>query len=442
MDLKNFALSATLFLFVVVLVFLPLPPTSDTVVGFLLANPFYLGLLGLWFGGRLLVVTAAHVRHRRRSPSVEGTDSLPTLSVIIPAYNEADVIEDVVDSVLEQAYPEAVEILIVDDGSTDETWEIIDRIAEAEPTVRAFTQENKGAGTAQNYALERARHEVIVKLDADTELFEGSLRSIVQPFTDPEVVAVGGNVQVRNKDESIWTRIQSFEYSLAMEMGRMFQSRLHHMLCISGAFGAFRREPLEQSGGWIADPRYGEDFEVTIRMHKYGKVWFMPDGIALTDAPPTFRSWWRQRFRWTVNGVRTIILHRRIIFNPQYGVAGIIGLPYKTAVLVLLVGRWTWILTSRIVTGSGITGTVAFFGVFLPVVLLAFMLVVGAVAALVFVYRGALGYLIYLPAYTFLYRPLHLFVRFVGALSILVVLIAKRFRALIDILTERAARGR
>lgn len=406
-----------LFLFGVtgLLLLVPLPVPHGSLIGFLLAAPVYLAFVGCWFFARPLVAVLFHLLERRGYGKAASGADLPSVSVIIPAYNEEKIIESSVRSVLDQRYPGDIEIIVVDDGSTDETWEILRRMAAEFDPVHAFTQENQGAGTAQNNALSEAENEIVIKLDADTTLFDEALVEIAEPFTDPEVVGVGGNVHVLNDEASWITKIQSMEYALSMEIGRMFQSRLRYLLCISGAFGAFRRETLEEVGGWVADPRYGEDFDITVRLQKHGTVWFNHRAIALTDAPPTARIWAKQRYRWTRNGLRTILLHWKVLLNPRFGVAGLVGLPLKLVLLVVLVTQQVGYLLLLLGWQIGLLRT-TLQGVF---VLLGFVtataaLFLFAVSILVFTYEKPARHAAYLPAYCFVYGPVHTGLRTVG----------------------------
>ncbi|MWG35903.1 glycosyltransferase [Halomarina oriensis] len=337
------------------------------------------------------------------------------MSVVIPAWNEEDIIEGVVRSIFDQHYPGDLEVLVVNDCSTDSTKAILDELAQEFAGLRPIHQaENTGQGVAKNNGLSRARHEVVVGVDADTELTPGALEAIVAPLADPDVSAVAGNVQVLNDDASLLTRFQSLEYLLAMDMARMFQCKFRHLMCISGAFGAFRRERLEEAGGWIAPNYCAEDMGITVSMHEFGHVAYAPGAVALTEAPPTVRGLFRQRVIWQRNGLNTIVRHKHTLFNRKFGVLGSFALPFRVVSSVLLVASVA--TAGYALVTHGLAGSIPVRTLVTPFLLAGFGMILMATALAVTRHERSLDHVFALPVFLLLYQPSLVFARIAGTI--------------------------
>src|SRR5262249_2476449 len=189
----------------------------------------------------------------------------PWVTVLVPAYNEGETIARTVRSIRESDYPN-VEIIIVDDGSTDSTA-AVGRAIEESGQARYFRKEERGGkASCLNLALEMARGEFIVCIDADSSLDRDAIRKILVPFQDQKVGAVSGCVKVRNRDENLLTRLQACEYLVSIALGRRFLGWIGFLTIVSGAFGCFRRSTLAESGAW--DPGIGDDSNVTLKTRK------------------------------------------------------------------------------------------------------------------------------------------------------------------------------
>lgn len=389
--------------------FLPVPGLDGTVGAILLASPLFLAVMLVWTGGRALTAFWGH-----QSKDVDlDPENAPSVSVVIPAWNEEAIIEDVVRSIFDQRYPGDLEVLVVNDCSTDATASILDRLTEEFEGLRPIHQtENTGQGVAKCNGLDHARHEVVVGVDADTELTAGSLAAIVAPLADPEVSAVAGNVQILNDEASVLTRCQTLEYLLAMDMARMFQSKFRHLLCISGAFGAFRREHLEAAGGWDAPNNSAEDMSITISMHEFGKVAYAPGAIALTEAPPTVRELFHQRVTWTRNGLWTCCFNRDVLFNRKFGLVGWWALPFRVITMCLLVisvaGGGLALLD------HGLRGGLPMRTLLTPVLLAGFGTVLMATSLAVTRHERSLDHAAVLPLFLLIYQPSLISARIVG----------------------------
>ncbi|GJL53798.1 MAG: glycosyl transferase family 2 MxdB [Nitrospirales bacterium] len=265
----------------------------------------------------------------------------PQVSVIMSVLNEGGTIEASVRSLQEQDYPN-IEIIVVDDGSTDHTLDICRKLA-AEGAIRLFPMENRqGKSGALTYGCRVARGDYLVFMDSDSSLDRRAIRHILQPFQDENVGAVGGNVGVRNLYTNLLTRLQGFEYLCGITVGRQFRAGMGILGIVSGAFGAFRRSLVERVG-WH-EPGPGNDSDLTIRIRKMGKqVAFAPKAICLTNAPLTWEKWVRQRLRWNRNIIRNRIRKHRDTFNiysDHFNVQNIVSFLDTLAFSVGLAGIW------------------------------------------------------------------------------------------------------
>jgi cellulose synthase/poly-beta-1,6-N-acetylglucosamine synthase-like glycosyltransferase len=338
---------------------------------FVALNSGYLVLIalaGLEFG-----------RHLRRSPFA-GTDdmfrsplTLP-VTLIVPAYNEGAGIVAAVQAMAALRYPR-YEIVVVDDGSTDDTFDRLRaqfdlvevprvvpsevhyrsqvlsvHVARGNPeTLTVVRKTNGGKADALNVGINLARHPLVCMVDADSLLDPDALLSVAKPFGDDplRVAACGGVVRIANGCKVLggrvvdvrmprpWLlRIQVVEYLRAFLMGRTGWSRLGGLVVISGAFGIFRRDLVVRIGG-MAHDTVGEDAELVVRLHHYlrerredYRVIFVAEPVSWSEAPARLPVLGRQRRRWHRGIAEILSKHRRMIGNPRYGRIGLIALPY------------------------------------------------------------------------------------------------------------------
>jgi poly-beta-1,6 N-acetyl-D-glucosamine synthase len=250
----------------------------------------------------------------------------PAVSVIVPCYNEAAVLENCVASILSTFYAD-VEVIVVEDGSTDNTFDIAVRLADSDPRVRAIHKANAGKASALNTGIAHAHGEIIITMDADTAFRPNTISYLVGPFADPSVGAVGGNVKVANKT-GLLPRQQALEYTMGLNLQRRAFAALGCMQVISGAIGAFRRSALIDIGGFSEDTIV-EDMDVTVALVAAGyRVEFDSRAIAYTEAPSSISDWSLQRYRWTFGGFQVLSKHRSMLFDRRSGSMGVIGLPF------------------------------------------------------------------------------------------------------------------
>ena len=281
--------------------------------------------LALGFGRIALLVVlalAGWLRARRATP-VQAPSGL--VSILVPAYNEEKVIERTVRSLLAQEHPD-FEIVVVDDGSKDDTYGVVARTFADEPRVRAFKKPNGGKADSLGFGLREARGDVIVALDADTLFPTDMLAQLTRPLGDAKVGAVAGNAKVGNRVNLV-TRWQALEYVTAQNLDRRAFALLDCITVVPGAVGAWRRSAVVSAGGFGSDT-LAEDQDLTLRVLRGGwSVAYAPDAIAWTEAPDTLRALAKQRFRWSFGTLQCMWKHRDALLRPRYRALGLVAMP-------------------------------------------------------------------------------------------------------------------
>ncbi|MFF5230200.1 bifunctional polysaccharide deacetylase/glycosyltransferase family 2 protein [Dactylosporangium sp. NPDC000521] len=284
------------------------------------------GLLTIARTVALFVLAGRHARRRRAASWRWGPPVLLPVSVIVPAYNEKEGIEAAVRSLAGGDHPGGIEVVVVDDGSTDDTAALVEALRL--PNVRVVRVPNGGKPNALNVGVAMAQHDLIVMVDGDTVFEPDSIRHLVQPFADPSVGAVAGNVKVGNR-RSIVARWQHIEYVIGFNLDRRLYDILRCMPTIPGAIGAFRREALQDIGG-ISHDTLAEDTDATMALCRTGwRVVYEERARAWTEAPATLRQLWLQRYRWSYGTMQAMWKHRRsIVDRGPSGRFGRVGLPF------------------------------------------------------------------------------------------------------------------
>jgi len=263
-----------------------------------------------------------HSARQRRQPRPE--KFRPPVSIVVPAYNEAAGIAQGVRSLASSDYPE-FEVIVVDDGSTDGTGDLVDSLGLS--SVRVIREPNRGKAEALTTAVAAARHDLIAAVDADTVFEPGTLAALVRPFADPGVGAVAGNTKVGNR-RSLLGLWQHLDYVTGFNLDRRLYDVLGCMPTVPGAVGAFRRSALLEAGGFSSDT-LAEDTDVTIALGRRGwKVVYAENARAFTETPASLNGLWRQRYRWSFGTMQSVWKHRRALLRRREGPIGTIGLPY------------------------------------------------------------------------------------------------------------------
>ncbi|MEU0105963.1 glycosyltransferase [Streptomyces sp. NPDC006251] len=304
---------------------------SEKITGVLVAGLAVVGVLVFGRLGLMLILSVAHARRVRRRNFSWGTPVTEPVSVLVPAYNEAKCIEQTVRSLVASDHP--IEVLVIDDGSSDGTARIVENLGL--PGVRVVRQLNAGKPAALNRGIANARHDIIVMMDGDTVFEPTTVRELVQPFGDPRVGAVAGNAKVGNRDSLIgaW---QHIEYVMGFNLDRRMYDVLRCMPTIPGAVGAFRRSALERVGG-MSDDTLAEDTDITMALHRDGwHVVYAEKAIAWTEAPESVQQLWSQRYRWSYGTMQAIWKHRRaLVDRGPSGRFGRVGLPLVSMFMVV-----------------------------------------------------------------------------------------------------------
>lgn len=298
------------------------------------------------------------------------SDVSPPIALLVPAYNEQETVVENVNSLLSLQYP-LFEVLVINDGSKDETLQRLINTFELVPVERAHDlvaphqpirglyasphlprlmvvdKENGGKSDALNAGINLARAPLFCAVDADSLLETGALLRAVQPFIDDPLntVVVGGTIRIVNGcriragrvvevglPKNLLALFQTVEYLRAFLMGRQAWSAIGGLANVSGAFGIFRRRVALEVGGYSRST-VGEDIEIIVRIHRHMReqnkpysIKFIPDPVCWTEAPESLRVLARQRIRWQRGALETLFTHLRMLFNPRYGQVSFAGL--------------------------------------------------------------------------------------------------------------------
>lgn len=342
------------------------------------------------------------------------------ITLLIPAHNEEVGIRHALEAAVNTAYQNK-EIIVIDDGSTDNTYKIAQEFAQKGLIKLIRREQSSGSkAAALNFGSQYATGDIILSIDADTLIERKSLDEMVKYFVNDKVVAVSGNVRIQSGDNGVTnflTRLQSYEYLVNMEMGRRYNAILNSLLIISGAFGAFRKKIFSGIGMYDKDT-ITEDFDLTVKIRKSGgRLEFATDAIALTFCPNNWKSWWRQRIRWSQGQMITLLKHKDVAWTSSY------DFPLITAFydmwimdVVLLAVRLVWF---PILIWQFTSNMFYLFALVFAIYL--------ASEAFVFISAGILSprkqdlKLIYLvPVMVFFYRPVYSLLRFKAYVSALV----------------------
>lgn len=294
------------------------------------------------------------------------------ITICVPAYNEAAVIVASVQSLLQLNYSE-FELVIANDGSKDDTLEVLKRefglvpfpeayririktipirgiyLSTIHPNLRVIDKENSGRADSLNCAINAARYPLICVIDADSVLERDSLKKLVEPFLeDPRTIACGGTIRIANGCQvrggfleraglptNWWALFQVLEYMRAFLFGRLGWTPVNGLLIVSGAFGLFDKEIVVSVGGYNKGT-IGEDMELTMRLHRIMtergvpyRITFAPDPVCWTECPEDYKTLRSQRVRWAHGLGECVSLNRGLLFQRGSGFAGWVALPFN-----------------------------------------------------------------------------------------------------------------
>ncbi len=275
---------------------------------------------------RLVWVTTFALIHRRRELARAGLAwAPPSVTVIVPAFNERMVIGQTLQSLLASSIAN-LKILVVDDGSTDGTADFVRAKFAGVQGLTVISQPNSGKWSALNAGLEATTDEIVVTLDADTIFAPDAIALLVRHFADPRVGAVSGHAVVGNR-VNLLTRFQALEYATNQNLDRRALEMVNGITVVPGAIGAWRRSALKQIGGYASDT-LAEDADATIRLIMGGwKVLCEPAAVARTEAPETVRQFMKQRLRWMFGTLQVAYKNRGAVRRLEpFGLA-VFGFP-------------------------------------------------------------------------------------------------------------------
>jgi len=276
----------------------------------------YIGLIGVTF--YLLTFLSG----KKRKDKFLKDSQMPFASVMIPAYNEEKSIASTIESILKSDYPGGFEVIVIDDGSKDNTLKIAKKYESKQ--VKVFTKENAGKARAMNFALTKVKGEIIFSMDADTFVEPDTMRKMVRYFRDKEVMSVTPAMLVY-KPKSLLQRIQHIEYLLGVFLRRVF-AFLNAVYIAPGAFSAYRKVFFDKYGGYDEN-NITEDLELALRIQYNGyQTENCPYAPVYTIVPKTFKPLLIQRRRWYYGLMKNFWSYRRIM-SPKYGDLGLFVLP-------------------------------------------------------------------------------------------------------------------
>lgn len=321
-----------------------------------------------------------NIRYKRKTKEIERqVESLARspltvgISIVAPAYNEGATIIDNIRSLLMANYP-SYEIIVVNDGSKDDSLKKVIKAYDLEKiqdeklhalkakeviaiyksknpsynNLKVIDKKNGGKSDALNCGINYAKYPLIACMDVDSVFTKNALLKLARPFMlDPEVIATGSAIRIANDckielgqlrkvnlPKNIWSRFQVIEYLRAFLLGRMSLSQINGLPLVSGASGLFKKDLVVEVGGYDTST-VGEDMELVIRMRRHcyeqkrkHKVKYIPDPVCWTEAPFDHKTLQKQRNRWTRGSIESLLKHKKMLWNPKYGILGMYSLPY------------------------------------------------------------------------------------------------------------------
>ncbi len=264
-------------------------------------------------------------------------DDLPTVSIMVPCWNEEATVVKTVQSLLDLDYPkEKLFVVIIDDGSTDTTWQVVQQFAN-HPQVRLFHKDNEGSKfAALNYGLDRIHTDIVGCLDADSRVDVQALRNSILPFSDSEVMCVVPSMVI-DQPKTLMQYMQKPEYEVGIYLRKVF-SLLSSLYIAPGPFTIIRRSVFDKIGYYI-EAHHTEDLEIALRMQVNGmKIVHASDSIVYTQGPKTWPDLLKQRIRWTYGGMKNILSeYGYILFKKKYGNLGAFVLPFSMVSIIIAI---------------------------------------------------------------------------------------------------------
>ena len=283
---------------------------------------------------RIMIIGAMALLEKKRKMAltqIEKTLDHPFVSIIVPAYNEEVNAVSSIENLLKCDYP-AFEIIFIDDGSTDNTYQKVKEAFLHNALVRVISKENGGKATALQFGIEESTADYVVCIDADTKLATDAVSKLMRNFLNPlnknshKIGAVAGSVIVGN-EVNILTKWQSIEYITSQNFDRKGFAYVNAITVIPGAIGAFKKSALIEAGGFTEDT-LAEDCDITIRIMKAGYIVANESkAYAFTEVPENLRQFLKQRVRWSFGVMQTFWKHKEMLFNNTRKSLGWVAMP-------------------------------------------------------------------------------------------------------------------
>ena len=388
-----------------------------------------------WYVGRPAIVAISSIKNRKKSIHIPSDIKNTGVSVVIPCHNESYLIEKTVLSIISQELPCKIEIILVENNSTDNTFEVIKELeAKYEDVIATTCKPEKGEfpiSVAMNHGISLASYPILLRLDADTKL-EGStsILNAIEPLLNNRAVASACNVRIENQKGSILTRLQSIEYYFSMEMDRRSQGSYNSIICSSGAMQALKTDLVRKVGGYHTHPNISEDMDMTLKMHRFGKVEMVHTAVSFTDAPVKLLELAKQRYMWMIFGIVCLFAHKKGIGNPNYGVKGVlgfVGLPLKVLTtfspfIAIIVKAYFAFETGGTINGTEVTDIFILYLQFTFLHMFVNAMMMFFVRPFAFIKQGSdQWYLI--PIFILIYQPFLAIVRLIAIMTALSVIV-------------------
>ena len=295
-------------------------------------------------------------RKRKRARTLEKeylsrSVSYPLITIIVPAYNEESGIQRTMDSLIEADYPHK-QIIVVDDGSTDQTYAIASTYVNKSSrsnAISVITKRNGGKSSALNYAIRFSKGEILVIVDADSIIEKNALKELVNEFKRcHNVVAVAGRIKVLNR-QNILTNCVELELLVGIYLLRPLFNLLGVIMIVPGAIGAFSKKVIVQRGLYNKDT-FTEDFDLTVKLLKSGGSVTAADSMSYTDVPVSIKGFYKQRMRWYRGNFQTLFKHIDVLMNARYTMLQKFGYPF-TLMFSLITPSFDFVFTTLVVIG-------------------------------------------------------------------------------------------
>ena len=290
------------------------------IIGSLFYAAIILGILRF-----VMLIFLSYINKIKYNKSRFNNDYRPFVSIVIAAYNEEKVINKTIKSILQSDYKN-IEIIVVDDGSKDNTSGVIKEEFASDMRIKVIIKENGGKSSAINRGFKESKGDIIVALDADTIMAKDAISLLIRHFADKNIAAVSGNVKVGNV-HNLLTLWQHVEYVTGFNLERRAFAELNCITVVPGAIGAWRKQAIDKLG-YFKDDTLAEDTDITLSLLEEGyKIAYEEKAYAYTEAPDDLKSFVKQRFRWSYGTLQCLWKHKRSVFNKKYKTLGFVGLP-------------------------------------------------------------------------------------------------------------------